>query len=115
MAGQTLAIGSQAKDPDMAWDFIRYFYTVENQKKWMSAKCMTVRTDVFDDAEIQAMDDYEEMKMWSEYATTGSMTFFPADYTELETRIAQAVQSVVFQGADAQTALDSVADWYNNK
>ena len=43
------------------------------------------------------------------------MTFFPADYTELETRIAQAVQSVVFQGADAQTALDSVADWYNNK
>lgn len=115
VAGQTLAIGSQAKDPDMAWDFIRYFYTVENQKKWMSAKCMTVRTDVFDDPEIQAMDDYEEMKMWSEYATTGSMTFFPADYTELETRIAQAVQSVVFQGADAQTALDSVADWYNNK
>ena len=33
----------------------------------------------------------------------------------LETRIAQAVQSVVFQEADAQTALDSVADWYNNK
>lgn len=115
VAGQTLAIGSQAKDPDMAWDFIRYFYSIENQKKWMSAKCMTVRTDVFDDPEIQAMDDYEEMKMWSEYATTGNMTFFPADYSELEVKIAQAVQSVVFQGADAQAALDSAADWYNNK
>lgn len=115
VAGQTLAIGSQAKDPDMAWDFIRYFYSVENQKKWMSAKCMTIRTDVFDDPEIQAMDDYEEMKMWSEYATTGNMTFFPADYSELEVKIAQAVQSVVFQGADAQAALDSAADWYNNK
>lgn len=115
VAGQTLAIGSQAKDPDMAWDFIRYFYSIENQKKWMSAKCMTVRTDVFDDPEIQAMEGYEEMKMWSEYATTGNMTFFPADYSELEVKIAQAVQSVVFQGADAQTALDSAADWYNNK
>lgn len=115
VAGQTLAIGSQAQDPEMAFDFIRYFYSVENQKKWMSAKCMTVRTDVFDDPEIQAMDDYEEMKMWSEYATTGNMTFFPADYTELEVKIAQAVQSVVFQGADAQAALDEVAQWYNNK
>lgn len=115
VAGQTLAIGSQAKDPEMAFDFIRYFYSIENQKKWMNAKCMTVRTDVFDDPEIQAMDGYEEMKMWSEYATTGNMTFFPADYTELEVKIAQAVQSVVFQGADAQTALDEVANWYNSK
>lgn len=115
VAGQTLAIGSQAKDPEMAFDFIRHFYSIENQKKWMNAKCMTVRTDVFEDSEIQAMDGYEEMKMWSEYATTGNMTFFPADYTELEVKIAQAVQSVVFQGADAQAALDEVANWYNNK
>ena len=61
------------------------------------------------------MDGYEEMAMWSDYATTGNMTFFPADYTELEVKICQAVQKVVFQGADAQTELDAVADWYNNK
>lgn len=115
VAGQTLAIGSQAQDPDMAWDFIQYFYTVENQKKWLGADCMPVRGAVYDDPEVQAMDGYEEMAMWSDYATTGNMTFFPADYTELEVKICQAVQKVVFQGADAQTELDAVADWYNNK
>ena len=115
VAGQTLGIGSQAQDPDMAWDFIQYFYTVENQKKWLGADCMPVRGAVYDDPEVQAMDGYEEMAMWSDYATTGNMTFFPADYTELEVKICQAVQKVVFQGADAQTELDAVADWYNNK
>lgn len=113
VAGQTLAIGSQAEDPEMAWDFIQYFYSVENQKKWMGANCMPVRTDVYDDEAVKGMEGYDEMVMWSEYAKTGSMTFYPADYTELEVRICQAVQRVVFQGADAQTALDEVADWYN--
>ena len=51
----------------------------------------------------------------NEFISYLTVAILPADYTELETRIAQAVQSVVFQGADAQTALDSVADWYNNK
>lgn len=115
VAGQTLAIGSQAEDPAMAWDFIQYFYTVENQKKWLGADCMPVRGAVYDDPEVQAMDGYEEMAMWSDYATTGTMTFFPADYTELEVKICQAVQKVVFQNADAKTELDAVADWYNNK
>ena len=43
------------------------------------------------------------------------MTFYPADYTELEVKIAQAVQLCVFQGADPMTELTAVADWYNNK
>ena len=55
------------------------------------------------------------MVMWSEYAKTGTMTFYPADYTELEVKICQAVQRVVFQGADAQSELDQVAEWYNTK
>ncbi len=115
VAGQTLAIGKYAQDTEMAFDFIKTFYTVDNQKKWMSAKVMPIRTAVYEDAEIKAMANYDEMLMWSEYAKTGSMTFFPADYTELEVKVAQAVQTVVFQGADAQKALDDVANWYNNK
>lgn len=115
VAGQTLGIGAHCEDPDMAWDFIQHFYSVENQKKWISANVMPIRTDVYDDPEIQKMDGYEEMLMWGEYATTGTMTFYPADYTELEVRIAQAVQKCVFQGADPMTELTAVADWYNNK
>ena len=115
VAGQTLGIGSQCEDPEMAWDFIQHFYSVENQKKWISANVMPIRTDVYDDPEIQAMDGYEEMLMWSEYATTGTMTFYPADYTELEVKICQAVQLCVFQDADPMTELTKVADWYNSK
>ena len=115
VAGQTLAIGKYAQDPEMAFDFIKSFYTVENQKKWVGANCLPVRTDVYEDAEIQAMDTYEDMQMWSEYATTGTMVFFPEDYSELSVRLAQAVQTVVFQGADAKTALDEAANWYNSK
>lgn len=115
VAGQTLGIGSQAKDPDMAWDFIQYFYSVENQKKWMNANCMPIRTDVYEDEEVKAMDSYDDMVMWSEYAKTGNMTFYPADYTELEVKICQAVQRAVFQNADPMTVLTEVADWYNAK
>lgn len=55
------------------------------------------------------------MQMWSEYAKTGEITFYPADYTELCTKLVKAVQNVVFQDADAKTELDEVAEWYNNK
>lgn len=41
--------------------------------------------------------------------------FYPADYTELCTKLVKAVQNVVFQDADAKTELDEVAEWYNNK
>ncbi len=115
VAGQTLAIGSQAKDPDMAWDFIRFFYTIENQKKWLGANCMPVRGAVYEDADVQKLDGFDEFSMWCDYATTGNMTFYPEDYTELEVRICQAVQKAVFQGADPMTELTAVANWYNSK
>ena len=58
---------------------------------------------------------YDSMQMWSEYAKTGEITFYPADYTELCIKLVKAVQNVVFQDADAKTELDEVAEWYNNK
>ena len=115
VAGQTLAIGKFAQDPEMAFDFIKFFLTTENQKKWMSANVMPIRTSVYDDPDIKAMANYDEMVMWSNYAKTGSLTFFPPDYTELEVKLATAVQTVVYQGADAKQALDDVANWYNTK
>ena len=58
---------------------------------------------------------YEDMMEWSEYAQTGEITFYPADYTELCTELVGAVQRVVYHGADAKEELDSVAEWYNSK
>jgi multiple sugar transport system substrate-binding protein len=115
VAGQTLAIGKYAQNPEMSFDFIRNFYTIANQTRWVKANCLPVRTDVYKDPEIQKMPAYKDMQMWSSYAKTGSIVFFPADYSELSSRLAQAVQKVVFQGSDAKTQLDEVARWYNAK
>lgn len=115
VAGQQLAIGKYAKDTDLSFDFIENFYSVENQKKWISANVLPVRSAVYDDPEIKKLPAYNEMVMWSEYAKTGKVVFFPADYSELSSTLAQAVQTVVFKGADAKAKLDEVANWYNQK
>lgn len=115
VAGQTLAIGQYAEDPDMAFDFIKFFLSEENQVKWVGANCLPVRTGVYDDDSVKENEMYDEMVEWSEYAKTGEITFYPADYTELCTNLVKAVQNVVYNGADAQEELDAVAEWYNSK
>lgn len=115
VAGQTLAIGQYAEDADMAFDFIKFFLSEENQVKWVGANCLPVRTGVYEDDGVKENKMYDSMVQWSEYAKTGEITFYPADYTELCTNLVRAVQNVVFNGADAQDELDAVAEWYNNK
>lgn len=115
VAGQTLGIGMYAQDPEMAFDFIKYFYSVENQTKWLKANVLPARANVYDNEEIKQMKNYNELKMWNEYAATGRVAFYPADYTEMAVRLAQAAQDVVFRNVAAKSALDSVANWYNSK
>ena len=61
----------------MAFDFIKYFYSVENQKKWAKANCMPVRTDVFKDEAIKSMPAYDEMQMWGRICENGIHRLFP--------------------------------------
>lgn len=115
VAGQTLAIGAFAQDPDMSFDFIKYYLSEENQIQWVGANCLPVRTGVYDDDSVKENPMYDSMVQWSDYAKTGEITFYPADYTELSVKLVDAVQNVVFNGADAQEELDAVCNWYNNK
>lgn len=115
VAGQTLAIGQYAQNPDMSFDFIKFYLSKENQVKWVGANCLPVRTSVYEDSSVKENTRYDFMVEWSEYAKTGKMTFYPADYTELCTNLVKAVQNVVFNGADAKKELDGVAEWYNTK
>jgi ABC-type glycerol-3-phosphate transport system substrate-binding protein len=115
VAGQSLGIGKYAQDPEASFDFIKYFYSAENQKKWLKANVMTVRTAIYDDEEIKALSNYDELQAWSNYAATGSVVFYPEDYTELSINLVKAAQMVIFQGADAKAELDEVVNWYNEK
>lgn len=115
VAGQSLGIGKYCKNTDAAFDFIKTFYLKENQVKWLKANVLPVLSSVYDDEEIKALDNYDELKMWNEYAATGSVEFYPEDYSELSVKLVQAAQNVVFNGADAKAALDETANWYNEK
>lgn len=113
VAGQSLGIGKYAKNPEMAFDFIKTFYTTDVQKKWMKANVMPVRNSLYDDAEVQKMENYKELKSWSDYAKTGTVIFYPANYTELSTKLVQAAQQVIYHNADPKIQLDSIATWFN--
>jgi ABC-type glycerol-3-phosphate transport system substrate-binding protein len=115
VAGQSLGIGAFSKYPDMAFDFITYFYSTENQVKWLKANVLPARSTVFEDAAIKALSNYDELKQWNGYAGTGRIVFYPEDYAELSVNLVQAAQRVVFRNEDAKSALDQVANWYNKK
>lgn len=115
VAGQSLGVGKYCKNPEAAFDFIKTFYSTENQVKWLKANVLPAVSTVFDDEEIKAMDSYDEWVSWNEYASEGQVEFYPEDYTELSVKLVQAASNVIFNGADAQTELDSVANWYNEK
>lgn len=115
VAGQTLALGKYCKNTDAAFDFITYFFSEEAQIEFMKADTMTIRTALYDDPQVQALENYETLKAWNEYASTGTMTVHPDDYAELSVSLVKAAQEVVFNGADPQEELNKVADWYNEK
>lgn len=115
VAGQTLAIGQYCKNPDVAFEFITYFLDNDIQKDFMAVNSMTIRSSLYEDPDIQALSNYEVLKTWNEYASTGKMTVHPEDYAELSVELVRAAQQVVFNGADAKTQLDNVANWYNQK
>lgn len=115
VAGQGLGIGKFAKNPEMSFDFITYFYSLQNQVKWLKANVLPARASVFGDPAIKALPNYEELRTWNKYASTGRVVFYPPDYTEMAVTLVKAVQRVVFKNADAKAALDQVANWYNTK
>lgn len=115
VAGQSLGIGKYAKNPEASFDFIKTFYTEENQVKWLKANVLPVRASVYENAEIKALSNYEELKSWNAYASTGAVEFYPEDYSELSVKLVKAAQEVVFNKADARAKLDEVAAWYNGK
>ena len=115
VAGQSLGIGKYAQNPDMAFDFIKYFYSEAAQVDWLKANVLPARSSVFNDASIQALPNYAELKEWNTYAKTGRVVFYPSDYTEMAVNLVKAVQKVVFKGDDTQASLDEVAAWYNKK
>ena len=98
-----------------SFDFITSFYSTATQVKWLKANVLPARSTVFEDASIRALPNYNELREWNTYSSTGRIVFYPHDYTEMAVRLVQAAQRAVFRNEDPKAILDEVANWYNRK
>lgn len=114
VAGQTLAMGANTKDPEGVWKFMQYYLSESSQELFAQAGVMPVLSAAYDSVPATAAVPKDEIAGWRDYLTAhGTATRYPADYTELSTDAVKAAQKVVFGDDSASSALKSVASAYN--
>lgn len=115
IAGQTLTIGANAKNPAAAWDFIKYYTSAESQAKFAAAGVLPVLASVYDSPEVKALPNADELKGWLDYIRDyGRPNPVSENFSELSDSLVTGAQQIVFQGADPAETLNRVADAYNS-
>lgn len=111
---QTLGIGKECKNPEIAFDFITANLTTEASSYYYDASCMPVRTSVYDLDSVKESPMYETMSEWSKIWEGGlDNFFFEPDYNaEFSTEVAEVVQDLIINGGDIKAALDDVVAQY---
>jgi len=114
IAGQTIVMGSNIKNPKAAWQFIEHFLSLESQLEMSKAGVMPVIASAFDDPIISESPNGEEMKSWMEYARKyGRMERYPSDYNQLAEILAKASQEIVYNNAPIKETLEQAVADYN--
>ena len=114
IAGQTLTIGANSKNPEGAWAFIQYFLSQPSQLEFAKAGAMPSRISSYSDRFFKDDASAKEMLQWSDYAKRyGRMEKTPEDFSKLSEGIAKAMQKVLLQGVAPKAALDEAASAYN--
>lgn len=92
--GWTLAMFDQAKNPDLAFEFMELVFSEEFVKEYViDASKITVRTDVAQDPEYLAADPHNEF--FTEMLTYSYFRPATADYPRISTEIQEATEQVV--------------------
>ena len=113
IAGQTIAIGANTKNPEAAWEFIQYYLNMESQLEFAQAGVMPVLASAFDNPVIMGSPMGAEMKFWMEYAREyGHMEKLPADYNKLAELLTKASQEIVYKNAPIMETLEKVVADY---
>jgi multiple sugar transport system substrate-binding protein len=116
VAGQTLAIGAGAKNPDAAWDFIKYYTSSEAQEKFAAAGVLPVLSSAYDSPTVKALPNAAELVQWRDYVLNyGRPSPVAANFSELSDSLVTGAQQVVFKNADAAHALEEVTAKFNSK
>lgn len=116
VAGQTLAIGANASDPDAAFDFIKFYSSAASQEKFAAAGVLPVLSSVYESEAVTSLDNADELQMWLDYVRDyGRPNPISANFNELSDSLVTGAQEVVFQGGDAVQVLNDVAEGFNSK
>lgn len=114
LAGQTLTIGANSKNPEGAWLFIQHYLSTPSQLEFARAGVMPSRRSSYQDAFFKEGTKAQEIQKWIAYANAnGRMESTPEDFSKLSEEVAKAMQRVIVQGDDPKKALDDAASAYN--
>ena len=112
-AGQTLTIGANSKNKDVAWRFIEYFLSAKAQLPFAKAGIVPVRKSVYADPFFQTPEG-REITQWRDYIDKyGRVGRYPEDFAKLSELLARAAQDVVLRNVPVKKALDEAAAKYN--
>ncbi|HEY3179765.1 MAG TPA: extracellular solute-binding protein [Casimicrobiaceae bacterium] len=114
VAGQTLAIGANTKEPAGAWAFIQHYLSPASQLEFAKAGVMPSRISSYEEKFFKDDPAAKDMQQWTDYAKRfGRMEKTPKDFSKLSEELAKAIQKVIVQGVEPKTALDEAAAAYN--
>jgi len=112
--GQMLAIGTNSKQKEAAWKFIRHYLSPESQL--LDAKIagtLPVRKSVYADPWFKTKDA-ESLVQWKTYIEQYGRTMrYPEKFSVLQEWLAEAAQQIVVKGDPIKKTLDDVAARWN--
>ncbi|TDD69053.1 extracellular solute-binding protein [Jiangella aurantiaca] len=115
VAGQTMAIGANADDPEAAWTFIEYYTSEESQALFAEAGVLPVRASVYDTPEFDALPNADELRSWRDYVVDhGRPQPVSSRFNELSAALVGVGQQTVFRDEDPREALTGVAEQYDS-
>jgi len=107
--GWTVAMNKEAKNPDLAWEFLRILNSKERLAKWLAAAGkLSMRKDSAEISEYGENEFLMEIGKLLPYSTYRDAV---AGYTTVSHYLQQAMEKVAVDGLSAAEA----TEWYKNK
>lgn len=107
--GWTVAMKEEAKNPDLAWEFLRILNSKERLAKWLGATSkLSMRKDSAEIPEYRENEFLMEIGKLLPYTTYRDAV---AGYTTVSYYLQQAMEKVAVDGLSAAEA----TEWYKNK
>jgi multiple sugar transport system substrate-binding protein len=116
VAGQTLAITKNAKNPEAAWRFIAHMISPASQiVNARVGQNMPTRRSAYEDAWFKT-EEASDLVDWKNYVLAGGRAYEPVELSDfMNDALAQAYEEILTGRAQVKEALDRAAARYNER